>query len=115
MFLSHADSVPITDSRTLKPSFIVIFVPSNSFMALSDAFPYYELTLGRLHIVSESLSVHIQFVQYCAETPKISWQRFRHLRTIFGCYLVFAGAQSVGLLQFRTVPLRGYYLSLYSW
>ena len=84
MYLSHADSVPITDPRTLKPSTIVIFVPSNTFMALSDAFPYYELTLGRLHIVSQSLSVHIQFFQSCVETPKITWQRFRHLRTIFG-------------------------------
>ena len=34
MYLSHADGVPITNPRTLKPSSIVIFVPSNTFMAL---------------------------------------------------------------------------------
>ena len=68
MYLSHAEGVPITDPRTLKPSIFVIFVPSNTFMALSrhDGF------VGRLHIVSESLFVHIQVVQYCAETLKIT-------------------------------------------
>ena len=31
MYLSHADGVPITDPRTLKPCTIVIFMPSNFF------------------------------------------------------------------------------------
>ena len=35
MYLSHADGVPMTNPRTLKPFIFVIFVPSNSFMALS--------------------------------------------------------------------------------
>ena len=34
----HADSVPITDSRTLQPSTIVKFVTSNIFLALSRWF-----------------------------------------------------------------------------
>ena len=34
MYLSHADGVPITEPFT-----IVIFVPSNTFMALSRRFP----------------------------------------------------------------------------
>ena len=36
MYISHADGVPITDPRTLKPSTIIIFVPSNTSMALSS-------------------------------------------------------------------------------
>ena len=72
MCLSHADGVPINDPRTLKPSAIVIFVPSNILWRCHDGFFYSELTLGRLHIVSERLSVHIQVFQYCAETLKIT-------------------------------------------
>ena len=40
MYLSHADGVPITDPRTLKPSTIVKLVPSNTFMALSRRFSF---------------------------------------------------------------------------
>ena len=39
MCLSPADDVPITNPRTLKPSSIAIFVPSNTFLALSRQFP----------------------------------------------------------------------------
>ena len=38
MNLSHADGVPITDPRTLKPSTIVIFAPSKDFTAFSRRF-----------------------------------------------------------------------------
>ena len=38
MYLSHSDGVPITDPRTLKPSTVVIFVPSNTFIALCCRF-----------------------------------------------------------------------------
>ena len=69
MCLSYADGVPITNPRTPTPFTIVIFVPSNTFMAFfPTVFLFYEMTFGRLHIVSESLSGHIQFVQYMAET-----------------------------------------------
>ena len=71
-YLSHADGVPITDPKTLKPSTIVKFVPSNFYGAVETVFFYHELTLIRLHIVFESLSLDIQVVQYCAETPKIT-------------------------------------------
>ena len=40
MCLSYADGIPITDPRTLKPTTIVIFVPSNIFMALSWRFSF---------------------------------------------------------------------------
>ena len=41
LYLSHNDGVPITDPRTLKQleySTTVVFVPSNTFMALSRLF-----------------------------------------------------------------------------
>ena len=38
MYLSHADGIPMTDPRTLKPSTIVIIVPSITFVALSRQF-----------------------------------------------------------------------------
>ena len=61
--------LPLPNPRSPKPSTIVQFVPSNTFMALSRQFYlHFELKFGRLLIVSESLSVHIQVVQFCAET-----------------------------------------------
>ena len=71
MYLSHADGVPITDPRTLKPSTIVKFVPSNTLMALSRRFSF---TMS-WHLEGFTLypkAVHIPFVQYCAETLKIT-------------------------------------------
>ena len=73
MYLSHIDSVPITKPRTLKPPTIVEFGAFENFYgAFPTVFLLFEMTLGGLHIVSESLSEHIQVVQNCAETLKIT-------------------------------------------
>ena len=38
MCLSHADGVPLPNPRSPKPSTIVLFAPSNTFLALSRQF-----------------------------------------------------------------------------
>ena len=84
MFLSHADGVPddvrmvflhADDPRTPKPSTIVINICAFEYLygAVTTVFFFYDMALGRLHIVSESLSVYIQVIQYCAETLRITY------------------------------------------
>ena len=71
MYLSHGDGVPVTDPRTPKPSTIAdIFAFEYLNGSVTTVFFFYELTLGI--IVSESHSVYIQFIQYCAETLRIT-------------------------------------------
>ena len=65
MYLMHANG-SYNDPRTLNPPTIAITLPSNTFMALSRRF---ELTLERLHIVAESLSVLSSIARRLLRSP----------------------------------------------